>query len=175
LFNEVHGINQYLGDDEASYTLFQSIEPRDPQLASQCYFVVEHQLVDKGEYEICRKYMGDAQSRFQLDCSQYQMSLDQEARMTGLRHRQEEQEEQMRQQHGWTNLPAFHPPDTSAFLKKSTEDRFVSNIRDLIEVLVATGDKSEAKDLQKKALAVLDDPRLKSAVSDAEARAKKAQ
>jgi hypothetical protein len=50
---------------------------------------------------------------------------------------------------------------------------YVHNIRDLIEILVATGDKSEAVDIQRKALAVLDDPRLRSVVSDAEANVRR--
>jgi len=164
----VNGINQNLGDDEATYTLFKSIEQRDPKLASQCYLVFESQLVEKGDYETCRKYMGDPQDRFQFDCNEYQTASQLEARMAARDRQTAKRMAELYRQRGLTNIPTFQPPDTSAFLKKNNEDMFVHNIRDLVEILVATGDKSDAVDIQRKAVAVLDDPRLRSVVSDAE-------
>jgi hypothetical protein len=173
LFNEVNGINQNLGDDEATYTLFKSIEQRDPKLAGQCYFVFESQLVEKGDYEICRKYMGNPQVRFQLDSNEYQTASQLEARMAAGNRQTAQRMAELNRQRGLTNIPTFQPPDSSAFLKNNNEDIFVHNIRDLVEILVATGDKSDAVDVQRKALAVLDDPRLRRVVSDAEANVRK--
>jgi hypothetical protein len=51
-----------------------------------------------------------------------------------------------------------------------TPDNFVSQVRALIEILVGTGNKTEAEKISTQAVAVLDDPRLRSAVADAEAR-----
>ena len=161
LFMDVHGINQYLGEDDATYALFKSIEQSDPQLAGQCYFVMESMLAQKGEYETCRKYIGDAQGRFEMICNEYKMELQIQNRMAGIYQR-------MPLKRGSTNMPAFSPPDTSAMMKKTTEDRFIGQVRQLIEILVATGGKSNAENIQQQALAVLDDPRLTSAVDDAE-------
>jgi hypothetical protein len=58
-------------------------------------------------------------------------------------------------------------------MKKSGEDRFVGQTRQLIEILVGTGHKAEAENICDQAVAVLDDPRLKSAVSDVEEQIQK--
>jgi hypothetical protein len=65
------------------------------------------------------------------------------------------------------------PPDTTARMKKWAEDRFVGGTVELIEILVGVGRKAEAEKIRDQAVAVLDDARLKSAVSDAEARVRK--
>jgi hypothetical protein len=61
----------------------------------------------------------------------------------------------------------WSPPDASAMMKKSAEDRFVGQTCQLIEILVATDHKADAEGIRDQAVAVLDDPRLKSAVDDA--------
>jgi hypothetical protein len=58
-------------------------------------------------------------------------------------------------------------------MKKSSEDRFVGQTRQLIEILVGTGHKADAEEIRNQAVAILDDPRLKSAVSDAAEKIKK--
>ena len=58
-------------------------------------------------------------------------------------------------------------------MKKYAEDRFVSQTCQLIEILVGVGRKADAEKIRDQAVAVLDDARLKSAVSDAEARVRK--
>jgi serine/threonine protein kinase len=62
---------------------------------------------------------------------------------------------------------SWSPPDASAMIKKSAEDRFVGQTCQLIEILVATDHKADAEGIRDQAVAVLDDPRLKSAVDDA--------
>jgi predicted RNA-binding protein with PIN domain len=54
-----------------------------------------------------------------------------------------------------------------------TQDLFISDTRQLIEILVATGDKAEAEKIRDQAVARLNDARLKSAVSDAENKIQK--
>ncbi|MGA2281434.1 MAG: DUF4019 domain-containing protein [Verrucomicrobiota bacterium] len=173
LFMDVHSINQYLGDDDATYALFKSIEQCEPQLAQQCYFVVENLLVQKGEYETCRKYMGDPQFRFDSIRRTYEAELQSGQRLADVQQRTKQQIAEMNRQRGWTNRPAFSPPDTLAMMKKSAEDRFVGQVRQWIEILVATGHKSDAEKIHDQALAILDDPRLLSTVSDVEERAQK--
>ena len=55
-------------------------------------------------------------------------------------------------------------------MKKANEDRFVGQTGLLIEVLVGTGHTADAEKIRDQAVAVLDDPRLKSAVADAQKR-----
>jgi tRNA A-37 threonylcarbamoyl transferase component Bud32/type II secretory pathway pseudopilin PulG len=170
LFMDVHGINQYLGDDDATYELFKTIEKSDPKLAAQGYLVVEDLLVNKGEYETCRKYLGDPQGRFQTICNEYQMDLQNQARFAKIDETSRQRLAMMKKLRGGTNAPAYSPLDISVVLKKSAEGRFVVQVRQLIEILVGTGDKVEADDIQKQALVVLNDPRLASAVSDAKVK-----
>jgi ElaB/YqjD/DUF883 family membrane-anchored ribosome-binding protein len=54
-----------------------------------------------------------------------------------------------------------------------TRNNYADEVRRLIEILVGTGHKEEAEKIRSQAVAVLDDPRLQSAVSDAEEKIQK--
>lgn len=171
-FAEVTVIDQDLGNGETNtYTLFKAIEPRDSHLAGYCYPFVEDQLVLKGEYETCRKYMGDPESDFQGDCKRYRMEMEGQVRMAEIRQKTQQQMQEFYRQH--PNIPAYTIPDRSQMLEKPSKDRFVGKVRELVEILVGTGDKADAAKIQKEALAVLDDPRLETAVDDAKAKVTK--
>jgi hypothetical protein len=47
-------------------------------------------------------------------------------------------------------------------------NNFVGQVRKLVELMVATGDKPGAEKIRDQALAVVDDDRVQSAVADAE-------
>lgn len=164
-FAEVNVINQDLGNAEASYTLFKAIERLDPRLAGQCYAFVEDQLVQKGEYETCRKYLGDPVSDFQSDLKVYHIEMENQVRVMGIRQKTQQQMQEFYRQH--PNIPHYTPPDNSQMFEKMAKDRFVAKVRQLIEILVGIGDKAEAEKIQKMGLDVLDDPRLETAVADA--------
>jgi hypothetical protein len=166
LFMDVANINRVLQDEDATYALFKEIQQKDPALAQQCYFVVESLLVQKGEYETCGKYLGDPQFRFETARNAYVMELGNQKRMAAAR----QMVESNRKQNGTNGAPPVASlPDTSDLMKKAAADRFVGQICQLIKILVATGHKAEAENIRDQAVAVLDDPRLRSAVSDAEA------
>jgi hypothetical protein len=173
LFSEVNSINGYLHQDDATYKLFKSFRDKDPNLAGQCYAFVEGLLVAKGEYQWCYDHMGDPQGKFESIHQSMTMRLDNQKRMAAMNNANRERIAELNHQHGWTNLPVFAPPDTSAMIKRSAENGFVGQTRQLIEILVATGHKGEAEKIRAEALTVLDDDRLKSAVEDAEAKVKK--
>jgi len=173
LFTDVQAINRELQDDDATYALFKKIREKDPQLAGQCYFWIESLLVAKGEYQWCYDHMGDPQSRFDLIRQSFDMERANQQRVAETQQRNRQMMVEMNQKRGLTNVPPFSPPDTSAMMKKSAEDRFVGQVHQLIEILVATGHKSDAEKIRDQALAILDDPRLLSTVSDAEERAQK--
>jgi serine/threonine protein kinase len=168
LFQEIAGINQYLGHGESTLALFKTMEQGDPQLARQCYIIVESQLVGSGEYDTCRKYMGDPQARFKIIQSTYEMDIANQKSMAETQQRTRQMIADMNKKNGVTNAPIFSPPDNSTMMIKSAEDRFVGGTRELIEILVATGSTAEAEKIRDEALAVLNDPQLKSAVEDAE-------
>jgi serine/threonine protein kinase len=165
LVQEVQSLNSVLQDDEATYALFQTMRKKDPKLAEQSYFYLEPLLVSKGEYQWCFSLMGGAERRFSLIRQGFEMETDRQKRMAESRQRTAQQMAAMNQKRGWTN--SWSPPDTSAMMKKSGEDRFVGQTCQLIEILVGTGHQAEAEKLRDQAVAILDDPRLRSAMSDA--------
>ncbi len=168
LFSEVASLNSRLQADEATYALFNTIREKDPPLAGQCYFYVEGMLVAKGEYQWCFDHMGDPQFRFESIRRGYEMKIANQGRMAETQQRTKQMIAEMNQKRGRTNVPTFSPPDSSAMLKKSAEDRFAGSVRQLIEILVGAGHKDKAEDIRDQALALFDDARLQSAVSDAE-------
>jgi hypothetical protein len=165
MVQEVQAINHELQDDDATYALFKTVRDKDPKLAGQSYFYLESLLVSKGEYQWCLSQMGDSQRRFDLIRQGLDMDRDNQKRMAESRQRTAQQMAAMNQKRGWTN--SWSPPDTSAMMKKSGEDRFVGQTCQLIEILVGTGHQAEAEKLRDQAVAILDDPRLRSAMSDA--------
>jgi RNA polymerase sigma-70 factor (ECF subfamily) len=168
LFSEVNSINGALHLDDATYELFKSFRDKDPDLAQQCYFYVESLLVGKGEYQWCYDHMGDPQGRFDSIRQSLTMQLDTQKRMAAMQKQSAQRMAEINQKNGWTNVPAYSMPDTSSMIKKSAEKGFVSQTRQLIEILVATGLKTDAEKIRDQAVTVLDDERLKSAVADAE-------
>jgi serine/threonine protein kinase len=165
LVKDVQAINHALQDDDATYALFKTVREQDPKLAGHCYYYLESLLVSKGEYQWCLSQMGDSQRRFDLIRQGLDMDRDNQKRMAESRQRTAQQMAAMNQKRGWTN--SWSPPDTSAMMKKSGEDRFVGQTCQLIEILVGTGHQAEAEKLRDQAVAILDDPRLRSAMSDA--------
>ncbi len=186
LFSEVANLNRELSDDNSTYMLFQSIEQRDPGLAQQCYFTIESQLVQQGDYQTCRKYLGDPLVRFEMVRHMYATQLENQKYMAAMNHGVYEKEARQtaeynrrlelqiaaqNQQLGRTNklssprLPA--PTDTSDRMEKNNLTRFIGQTRQLIEILVGTGDLSLALEIQTEALSVMNTPELRSAVSDA--------
>ena len=168
LFSEINSINGILHQDDATYHLFMLIRDQDPDLAQQCYFHVESLLVAKGEYKWCYDHMGVPQDRFDSIRQSYTMQLDNQKRMAAMTEANKKRIAEMNRQHGWTNGPTFSPPDTSAMMRKSAENSFVNQTRQLIEILVANSHQADAEKIRDQAVAVLDDARLKSAVSDTE-------
>ena len=165
LFSEVNSINGCLNQDEATYALFKTIRAQDPQLAQQCYFYVESLLVAKGEYQWCYDHMGDPQGRFGSIQQALTMQLDSQKRMAESRQMAAQHIAEMNQKLGRTN--SFTPHDPSAMMKQSAENGFVNQARQLIEIFVATGHQTDAEKIRDQAGAILDDARLKSAVTDA--------
>ena len=159
LFQEVSSINRALQQEGKTYELFNSLREKDPGLAQQCYPLAEGMLVAKGEYQWCYDHMGEPQER--LDSFRKDMDAELK-RLEFIKH-----VEESRKQRGLTNSPGILRPDGPARVKKSAEDRLVGQTRQLIEILVATGHQAEAEKIRDEAVAILDDARLKSAVTDA--------
>ena len=164
LFRDVQAINHELQDDDATYALFKTVREKDPKLAGQVYSSVEPLLVSKGEYQLALSYMGDPQGKFDSIRQGFDTERANQKRMAEMHQRTAKQMATINQQLGLSSSP----PDTSALMKKFAENRFVGQTCQLIEILVATGRKADAERIRDQAVAILDDARLKSAISDVE-------
>jgi hypothetical protein len=139
------------------------IEKRDPQLAGECYWYAEETLYQKGDYETCRRYLGDPQTAFERIRRLWQTTKQFETQAAARRDEQKERFQAMAK----TNALFVHVPDFPA-PPPFADNNFVEQTCQLIEILVATAGKSDAEKIQTEALAVLNDPRLDTAVADAE-------
>ena len=162
LFHEVSAINSYLNDDKATVTLLETVEQKDPTLAGQCYFWAREALIQNGDYEKCLHYLGDPHAAFQ------QIRSSREQRQT-FESRQAERQEQLtkRLQSLTQTNRAFARVPTLLAPPPFADENFVRESRQLIEILVGADRKADAEKIQSQAMAVLEDARLKSAVSDA--------
>ncbi|MGD0744476.1 MAG: protein kinase [Verrucomicrobiota bacterium] len=168
LFQEIAGINQYLNDTEATLALFKVIEQRDRQLAGQCYPFVQGLLVQQGEYAKCLGYLGDPQAAFERIRDSRERMKNWEDQQANRREQDKERLQAMAKTNpAFAHFPPVPEPPPFA------DNHFVGQTRELIEILVGAGRKSDAEIIRDEALSVLDDVRIKSAVSDADAKVKK--
>ncbi len=141
-FHEVASINSYLGEQDATLSLFRSVQARSPKLAAYCYYAAEDLLVERGEYALCASFIPDFQHRFDDMCRSRESTL----RSPGA------------------------VPET----RKQVDGVFITGSCKLIEILVGVGRKAEAEKIRDQAVAILDVPKLRSAVADAETRVARA-
>jgi tRNA A-37 threonylcarbamoyl transferase component Bud32 len=141
LFQEVAAINRELNQQAATLALFKSIEKQDTSLAKRCYFAVDNLLVERGEYELCARSIGDFQQRF-------------------------EQNRYIRTR--FSSTANRTPEANRSQLDKEVNSTFINQSRTLVEILVGIGRKAEAEEIRDQAVAVLDVPELRSALTDAE-------
>ena len=162
LFQVISEINGHLQNEDATLALFKTIQQQDKQLAGQCYYYAEDLLMQHGEYELCLACIGNPQARFESYRRGWEMQRESQQRM-------EEMKKKFRMPE--LSLPggAFAPPD----MGRMATNNFVGQVCKLVEILVATGHQTDAEKIRDQAVAILDDARLKSAVSDAEQKTRK--
>ncbi len=157
MLHEVQAINHELQDDDATVALIKTIHAKYPKLTGQNYFWMEDLLLQKGEYDLLLDCMGDPQAHFESARRGFETQIQSQQRMA-----------EMRKQYPVPvpRLPggAFTPPD----MGQMATNNFVGQVCKLVEILVATGHQADAKKIRDQAMVVLDDARLKSALSDAE-------
>ena len=156
LFSEVQSLNHTLRDEPATLDLFKSMSRQDRDLAKECYFYVQDALIQAGEYAMCLDYLGAPEARFEM------------IRWQLIQHQQNEQRHaEIRSKLNIPNMPPrWHAPN----MGELATNNFVGQACDLVTILVGNGRRDEAGKIRDEALAVVNNPRLQSAVSDAESR-----
>ena len=164
LFKDIEAINKEWGHDSTTCRLFKYLNDQQPELATRCYPVAERALVKKGEYALCLAYVGDGQARFKKHCQNWEKLAKWEHHMGQVM-----QQGQQRMDEYWAQKGQKPPAGVPRFgLPRAADNLLVADTRQLIEILVGAGHKADAENIRTQALALLDDPRLQSAVSDAE-------
>jgi len=171
LFSEISGINNQLAQDEATCALFQSIRQKDKKLAEQCFGTVAPLLIQRGEFDICLSYIGNPNENFDS------LRKNHEKMVAALNWTEQQRQQTAKRmaELGFTNRAASAPCIVQNGMTPRTwiDDNFVNGTRQLIEILAGADRNDEAEEIQGRAVAILDDPRLKSAVSDAEEKIQK--
>jgi len=137
LFHDVASLNKTLGEESKTIELFEYLDKENPTLAKQCWNVAKDDVISAKRFDLVRKYLGNPVREFTRVKAMYDQ-----------------------------NTTLYDNPQIGgAHFKAYCEDHFVEESLRLIEVAVALGDQRAAKEIQKKALAVVDDYRLRDAIT----------
>jgi hypothetical protein len=172
LFQELCDLNEALGEVDATYALYQDLEHHQPALAQDCYPLLEPALLRHGEYQICLDHMGNPEPRFEVACHIFQQQQALFADQIARQRDSQRMSDAMLNQPG-RPTPPFHPIIYSGKIGlRNSTNFFVNQVRGMILILVGTGHPEMAEYLRTNALALADDPRLQSAVTDAQEKVK---
>jgi serine/threonine protein kinase len=174
LFQDIFSLNLYLENDATNRALVRTLVAKDPQLAQHMGYRIQEDAFDALRKQSTKGGrpgdLGDGQPAFGAICQQWMTLKKDEVRLAKIAAPGQKKMDDSRAQRGSkppaTLLPVMGPP-------KVADRIFVDKTRQLIEMLVANGHKPDAENIRDQALALLDDPWLKSAVSDAEQKIQK--
>jgi serine/threonine protein kinase len=173
LFQDILSIDLYLGNDETNRALVRALVAKDPQLAQHMGYRVSDDafdtLVKKGNNGVSHGDLGDGQAAFGAICQQWLTLKKQEVHLAKIYAQGQKNRDEYWAQQG-QKPPLMTPPVEPP---KAADRIFVDKTRQLIEILVANGHRADAQNICDQAVALLDDPWLKSAVSDAESKIQK--
>jgi hypothetical protein len=180
LFTEVLTINRALGDTEASRNLCKLLADNNPQFAQKVYARATDFLLGLGEYELCSRFMGDPQVRLDAAIDEFRKTAPNVV-PPGQPKIGSFQAPLPTQLPPPSNIPTPFGPSSLVLSNKPmmpqmpsvhlfTNFKFDSTVRNIVEILIGTGHKADAEKIAAQAIAVLDDPWLHSAITDAEAR-----
>jgi len=140
-FHDLSAINKHLKEEDKTYKSFKALHDKYPKIARRCYQIAKDLLVDNKEYQICGKYIIDPIMEYEK-----------------IRYMRELNLSRMR-----TNSKRSTPR-----MRQYTDDLFIKNTCQLIEILIGLKKKPEAEEIQKKALRYFDHDKIKRAIKDTE-------
>lgn len=136
-FHDLSSINRKLSEEEQTYELFLILDKKYPEQADTYYHVAEDLLIERKEYELCGKYIGDPIYKYE-----------------NIRHLRELS----------LSFAKQEPKMNSPWYIKHTDKSFVDGVAKLIEVLIAIDRKEEAIEIQKRALSYYDNEKIRYAI-----------
>jgi predicted Ser/Thr protein kinase len=174
LFQDLYSLNIYLGDNDTNAALIKTLVAHDPQLAQSMGYRITGDafdaLVKKSTTAATRDDLGDGQPAFGAICQQWVSLKKEDVRLAKM-----SDQRQKRMADYWAQSGQKPPSVLTATMgpPKVADTIFVDKTRQLIEILVVNGHKTDAENIRDQALALVDDVWLKSAVTDAEAKIQK--
>lgn len=137
LFHDVASINRTLKEGNKTIKLFEYLDKKNPELAKKCWTIAKKVVITAKRFDLAKKYMGNLLQEFTREKTRYDM-----------------------------NIKLYNNPQMGGeHFKRYNKNHFVKEILRLIEVAVALGDEKASKEIQKKALALIDDKRIRDAVT----------
>jgi len=136
LFMDVNAFNRTLKEEDKTIALFRLLDEKQPDLAKTCWIIAKQLVIKNKEFDLADKYLGNLLTEFDVIKERYEM-------LVARSH----------------NSKVGH-----AHLKSINENRLVEETLLLIETAKALNEVNSAKEIQKRALGLLDDRRLRKAL-----------
>lgn len=135
LFHDVASINEHLKEPVATVDLFRTLDRTQPEFAASVYEMVEKALIAVEEFGLAKQYLVDPTSRLNAARQTFELGL------------------------GYAKSRGSDDK-----MRKTFESLFAAEIVRIITVLDKTGDSDVAREIQSKALSVLDNPDIRNAI-----------
>lgn len=135
LFHDVMALNRTLDEDTKTVALFRTLDKDQADMAKQCWNMAKEAVIEAKAYDIVRKYIGNPVREWDKAKEMYD-----------------------------TNRSMYGGKNFGAHFKGYNENHFVEESVRLIDVALALDDAKAAKEIQEKALAIIDDYRLRDAL-----------
>lgn len=136
LFMDVNALNRTLKEESKTIDLFRLIDEKQPDLAKICWIVAKPVVIKNKGFDLADKYLGNLLTEFDVINERYEMMVSRSDKSKVGR----------------------------AQLKSMNENRLVEETLLLIETAKALNEVDTAKEIQKRALGLLDDRRLRKAL-----------
>tara|TARA_R110002020_G_scaffold233553_1_gene445367 strand:- start:236 stop:979 length:744 start_codon:yes stop_codon:yes gene_type:complete len=136
LFHDVVALNTRLGENSKTVKFFEELDKQHPEQARKYWEIAKEPVTAANRYDLVKKYIVSFDQEFQSCKMLYKHQIE------------------------FYNKRAIGHDE----LKTHAENHFIEECLTLIEVAQAIDDPTAAKSIQQKALAVLDDPRLRKAI-----------
>jgi hypothetical protein len=131
-FAEVAAVDEALGEPHATHDLFRRLDSAHPALAHECRNVALPVLVEQGDHELARRYLGDPET-FVRGCAEI------------------------------VALALEHAP--AGRVREAVTRRYADDVRLLLDVLVAVGERDAARSARELALAAVADAGVRDEVA----------
>jgi hypothetical protein len=135
LCSDVAALNRTLEQESKTVELFRMLDQQESPLTEKCWTMMKDPVINAKAYDLAKKYLGDPVRAFNKIKAMYEM-----------------------------NASMYGEKNFGESFRASYENRFIEDTISIINVAIASGKTEAAQDIRDKALAVLDDTRLRNVI-----------